>query len=278
MTDRQARDLPLDAHMHTDLSPDSNVPIDTYAAAALEHGIAEIAITDHVDFEPGAPAFALLDLRGPRADRPRRGRALGPAGRRTSGSASSSPTTGRGRRTSATTSRATPTTSRSARSTTGSTRRTARATSRPGSTGRSLAEIVAPSFDEVDGGGPVRACSTPSATSTCVKRYLYPHVLPAAFEAAPELYEPILRALVESGTALEVNTSGLRYPVGVHVPAPGDRGPVPRARRPGGDDRLGRPPAPSNSRTGASATATRSRRRPGSTRSDVPPRPRHGTV
>ena len=58
MTDRQPRDLPLDAHMHTDLSPDSNVPIDTYAAAALERGIAEIAITDHVDFEPGAPAFA----------------------------------------------------------------------------------------------------------------------------------------------------------------------------------------------------------------------------
>ena len=40
------------------MSPDSNVPIDTYAAAALERGIAEIAITDHVDFEPGAPAFA----------------------------------------------------------------------------------------------------------------------------------------------------------------------------------------------------------------------------
>ena len=58
MTDRQARDLPLDAHMHTDLSPDSAVPIDVYAAAALERGIREIAITDHVDFEPGAPAFA----------------------------------------------------------------------------------------------------------------------------------------------------------------------------------------------------------------------------
>ena len=56
MTDRQARDLPLDAHVHTDLSPDSAVPIDAYAASALAFGIAEIAITDHVDFEPGAPA------------------------------------------------------------------------------------------------------------------------------------------------------------------------------------------------------------------------------
>ena len=79
--DRQARDLPLDAHLHTDLSPDSDVPIDAYAAAALERGIAEIAITDHVDFEPGAPAFALRDVRRSRADRPRRRRTLGSAGR-----------------------------------------------------------------------------------------------------------------------------------------------------------------------------------------------------
>jgi HisJ family histidinol phosphate phosphatase len=53
----QARDLPLDSHLHTNLSPDSNVPIDTYAAQAVERGIAEIAITDHVDFEPGTPAY-----------------------------------------------------------------------------------------------------------------------------------------------------------------------------------------------------------------------------
>jgi hypothetical protein len=34
----QARDLPLDAHVHTDLSPDANVPIDVYAADAVELG------------------------------------------------------------------------------------------------------------------------------------------------------------------------------------------------------------------------------------------------
>jgi len=56
--DRQARNLPLDAHLHTDLSPDSDVPIDAYAEQAVERGIDEIAITDHVDFEPGTPAYA----------------------------------------------------------------------------------------------------------------------------------------------------------------------------------------------------------------------------
>ena len=54
---RPARDLPLDAHLHTEQSPDSAVPIDVYAALALERGIAEIAITDHVDFDPRDPAY-----------------------------------------------------------------------------------------------------------------------------------------------------------------------------------------------------------------------------
>ncbi len=43
-----------------------------------------------------------------------------------------------------------------------------------------------------------------------VKRYLVPHVGPGVLGAALELYEPVLRALVEGGTALEVNSSGLR--------------------------------------------------------------------
>ena len=57
MIDRQARDLPLDAHLHTDLSHDSAVPLDDYARLAVERGIAEIAITDHVDFAPSAPGY-----------------------------------------------------------------------------------------------------------------------------------------------------------------------------------------------------------------------------
>jgi histidinol-phosphatase (PHP family) len=34
--------------------------------------------------------------------------------------------------------------------------------------------------------------------------------MPAQLAAAPELYEPALAAMIESGTALEVNASGLR--------------------------------------------------------------------
>ena len=55
--DAQASDIPLDAHDHTDQSPDADVPIDAYAALALERNIPELAITDHVDFAPGAPAY-----------------------------------------------------------------------------------------------------------------------------------------------------------------------------------------------------------------------------
>jgi histidinol-phosphatase (PHP family) len=218
MTDRQARDLPLDAHMHTDMSPDSNVAIDTYAAAALERGIAEIAITDHVDFEPGAPAFAYASF----ADRERivRGAAerWGPQGVQirfgveltydrsweadvrdhlaryaydfTIGSVHDrvdSPY---------------------------SPRRVAAFVD-----GRSMAEIVAPSFDEVVAAARSGLFDAIGHIDN-VKRYLFPHVSPAALTAAPELYEPILHALVESGTALEINTSGLRYAIGEAFPPP----------------------------------------------------------
>ena len=54
-----------------------------------------------------------------------------------------------------------------------------------------------------------------------LKRALIPWLVaiaPAALAAAPELYEPILEALVRSGTALEVNTSGLRQSPGETYP------------------------------------------------------------
>ena len=57
-----ALDLPLDAHLHTDLSPDADVPLDAYAALARARNVAELAITDHLDFEPGAPAYGYAEF------------------------------------------------------------------------------------------------------------------------------------------------------------------------------------------------------------------------
>jgi histidinol-phosphatase (PHP family) len=75
--------------------------------------------------------------------------------------------------------------------------------------GRPLPEVVAPYFDEVIGAARSGLFDTIGHLDF-VKRYLVPHVMPADLAAAPELYEPVLAALVATGTALEVNASGLR--------------------------------------------------------------------
>jgi histidinol-phosphatase (PHP family) len=204
----QARDLPLDAHLHTNLSPDSSVNIDSYARQAIERGIDEICITDHVDFVPGAPAFDFVpfDVRertvrdaadrwGPQGVEIRFGVEITYDARHEEairehlrghaydfiiGSVhvyDDSPFHA----------------------------------SRVASwvAGRPFPEIVAPYFDEV-----LRAIRSGLFDTIghldFVKRYVMPHVTPAAFRAAPEVYEPLLLALVDTGTALEVNTSGLR--------------------------------------------------------------------
>jgi len=74
---------------------------------------------------------------------------------------------------------------------------------------RPLPEVVAPYFDEVIGAARSGLFDT-IGHMDFVKRYLVPHVMPADLAAAPELYEPALHAMIESGTALEVNASGLR--------------------------------------------------------------------
>jgi histidinol-phosphatase (PHP family) len=204
----QGRDLPLDSHLHTDLSPDSSVPIDVYAAQAVERGIAEVAITDHLDFDPRLPAYSLAPF-------PLRERIVREAAERwadrgvairfgceltyesryeteirdhlehhsydyTVGSVHIGPE---------------------------SPFRAERVASWV--VGRPLEEVVAPYFDEV-----LLAIRSGLFDSIghldFVKRYLQPHVTPADLAAAPELYEPLLLALIETGAALEVNTSGLR--------------------------------------------------------------------
>lgn len=212
-----ARDLPLDSHLHTDLSPDSLVPVDAYAAAAVERGIAEIAITDHVDFAPGAPAFDFV----PFADRERTVREAaerwGPRGVAIRFGVE---ITYDARHEAAIREHL----ARHAYDyVIGSVHVYAESpyhASRVGAwvAGRPLGEIVAPYFDEV-----LRAIRSGLFDAIghldFVKRYLHPLVTAADLAAAPELYEPLLVALVETGVALEVNTSGLRQPAGETYPS-----------------------------------------------------------
>jgi histidinol-phosphatase (PHP family) len=205
---RQARDLPLDFHLHTDLSPDSNVPIDEYARQAVERGIAELAITDHLDFVPGAPAHGYATFqqreRTVREAAERwadRGVAIRFGVELTYDRAHEDEIRDHLR-------------AHAYDFTIGSVHAYADSPYDPRNvaawtTGRRLPEIVAPYFDEVLAAIRSELFDTIGHLDV-VKRYLVPHVLPADLAAAPELYEPLLRALVETGTALEVNTSGLR--------------------------------------------------------------------
>jgi histidinol-phosphatase (PHP family) len=217
MSDRQPRDLPLDAHLHTNLSPDSNVVIDVYAAAALERGIAELAITDHVDFEPGAPAFGYATF----ADRERIVRQAaerwGPQGVAIRfGVELTYDRTWEQDIREHLARHAYDFTIGSVHDRVGSPYGAGRV--RRWVEGRSLREIVALSFDEVEAAARSGLFDALGHLDV-VKRYLHPYVSKDDLAAAPELYEPILRSLVESGTALEINTSGLRHPVGETYPS-----------------------------------------------------------
>ncbi|MBI3751661.1 MAG: histidinol-phosphatase HisJ family protein [Chloroflexi bacterium] len=216
--DPQARDLPLDAHLHTDQSPDSSVPIDAYAAEALARGIPEIAITDHVDFDPRDPAYRYASFTdrertvrdaaerwGPRGVTIRFGveltyhRAWHEEAREhlarhrydyVIGSVHEWPDSPY-----------------------------IRSRVRSWVEGRTVDEIVAPYLDQVIGAAQSGMFDTIGHFDV-VKRYLHPFVTTAQLADRPDLYEPALRAIVEAGVALEVNSSGLRHLVGETYPAP----------------------------------------------------------
>ena len=204
----ESHDLPLDSHLHTVRSPDANAQLDAYAAMAVDRGIAELAITDHVDFDPGMPAYGYASF----ADRERdvreaavrwadRGLAIRFGVEVTYEQRYEDEIRGWLAR-------------HPHDFVIGSVHISADSPYKAGSVatfvaGRSLPEIIAPYFDEVV------AAATSGLFDTIghldfVKRYLIPHVTPADLAAAPELYERVLVALVDSGTALEVNASGLR--------------------------------------------------------------------
>ena len=217
MIDRQPRDLPLDSHLHTNLSPDSDVVLDVYAQQAVERGIRELAITDHVDFEPGAPAYGYATFED-------RERIVRQAAERW---APQGVDIRFGVELTYDRSWEDDIRSHLARHTydftIGSVHDRVESPYSPRRVqqwveGRSLAEIVAPSFDEVAAAARSGLFDALGHLDV-VKRYLHPFVTKEALAAAPELYEPILHALVETGTALEVNTSGLRHGVGETYPS-----------------------------------------------------------
>jgi histidinol-phosphatase (PHP family) len=213
-----ARDLPLDSHLHTVRSPDANAMLEAYCVLAAERGIAELAITDHVDFDPTMPAYGFASF----ADRERdvreaaerwahHGLAIRFGVEVTYERAFEEDIRGWLRRHphdyvigSVHVSAESPYKASSVASFTA---------------GRPLAEVVAPYFDEVIGAARSGLFDTIGHLDF-VKRYLVPHVLPAQLAAAPELYEPVLAALIETGTALEVNASGLRQLPRETYPAP----------------------------------------------------------
>jgi histidinol-phosphatase (PHP family) len=214
----QSRDLPLDSHLHTDLSPDSNVPIDVYAAQAVDRGIVEIAITDHVDFDRRDPAYGFSTF----ADRERVARDAAErwAGRGVAIRFGVELTYNRRWEDDIRAHLARHTydfTIGSVHDWPGSPYRDREGLAAWVS-GRSDAEAVAPYVAEVLGAARSGLFDTIGHLDV-VKKYLSRHVPTARLAEAPELYQPVLRALVESGTALEVNTSGLRQAPGEIYPA-----------------------------------------------------------
>jgi histidinol-phosphatase (PHP family) len=47
----------FDYHVHTTFSVDCNTPIDASCVTAIEHGVTEIAFTDHLDNQPADPGY-----------------------------------------------------------------------------------------------------------------------------------------------------------------------------------------------------------------------------
>ena len=203
-----SRDLPLDSHLHTVRSPDASAMLDAYCALAVERRIPELAITDHVDFDPTMPAYGFSsfsdrerDVREAAARWADRGLAIRFGVEVTYERAFEEDIRGWLAR-------------HPHDYVIGSVHISADSPYRASNVAafvaaRSLPDIVAPYFDEVIGAARSGLFDT-IGHMDFVKRYLVPHVMPADLARAPELYEPVLAALVKTGTALEVNASGLR--------------------------------------------------------------------
>jgi histidinol-phosphatase (PHP family) len=213
-----ARDLPLDAHLHTDLSPDSDVPIDVYAALAVERGIRELAITDHVDFDARDPAYGYATFED--RERTVRDAAERWADRGVQIRFGAELTDNR-------------TWEPDLRAhldrhsydfTIGSVHDWPDSPYVPSrvrtwAAGRSLADALAPYLAEVTAAAGSGLFDTIGHLDV-VRRYLHGTFNATEIFGAVELFEPALRSLVDSGTALEVNSSGYRHPAAEAYPGP----------------------------------------------------------
>jgi histidinol-phosphatase (PHP family) len=205
-----ARNLPLDAHLHTEQSPDSAVPIDVYASLAVERGIAEIAITDHVDFDPRDPAYnySRFDdrervVRGAAERWAREGVVIRFGAELTFNRRWEADVRDHLRQ-------------HHYDYVIGSVHDWPESPYWPSRVhawiqGRSLDEVVAPYYAEIIAAARSGLFDTIGHLDV-VKRYLHPHITAEDLGQRPDLQEPALRAIIESGVSLEVNSSGLRYP------------------------------------------------------------------
>jgi len=186
------------------------VPIDVYAALAVERGIPEIAITDHVDFDPRDPAFEYSRyddrervVRGAAERWAREGVAIRFGAELTYNQRWEADVRDHLAR-------------QRYDYVIGSVHDWPESPYWPSRIrgwieGRSLDEIVAPYYAQIIAAARSGLFDTIGHLDV-VKRYLHPHITAAQLAERPDLQEPALVAIIEAGVALEVNSSGLRYP------------------------------------------------------------------
>lgn len=218
--DPEARQLPLDSHLHTDISHDADVPIDLYAALARRRGILEIAITDHLDFDARDPNFAAADYE-------RRLRQLREVAERWDGR----PLVRFGVEITYEARLEEEIRSYLNRHpydfVIGSVHVSERTPLHPRAPelaaewcrGRTHLEASAWYWDDVEAAIRSELFDTLGHLDF-VKRYLLPHLGPFRYEPHAAFYDRLLGVLVETGMALEVNSSGLRQGVGEAYPGP----------------------------------------------------------
>jgi histidinol-phosphatase (PHP family) len=209
-TTAEDRDLPLDGHLHTDQSPDSSVPIDAYAALALERRIPEIAITDHVDFDRRDPAYEYTRfedrervVRGAAERWAARGVAIRFGAELTYNRRWEDDVRDHLRR-------------HRYDYVIGSVHDWPESPYWPDRvrtwvTGHTIEEVLEPYYAEVIAAARSGLFDTIGHLDV-VRRYLHPAITFEDLAARPDLQEPALRTIVESNVSLEVNSSGFRYP------------------------------------------------------------------